>query len=180
MKWRYPILISGGLCCSVWGFIYWPFPMPGNDPVLDLVLYHTPSFYGWIVRWYYAAPAVAFIVGGLVLISVWRVWFEDMGGSLTALKLLPPWPLSADKDAGPGIVVGRFTTRSKPSKSATLPGSLSRSADSTPEWQFSVLSGPARPRLHAPVRGANLVLAGRQSPAPGGWPDPGSQGRLLP
>ena len=28
------------------------------------------------------------------------------GRSLTALKLLPPWPLSADKDAGPGIVVG--------------------------------------------------------------------------
>ena len=106
MKWRYPILISGGLCCSAWGFLYRPFPMPGDDPVLDLVLYHTPSFYGWMVRWYYAAPAVAVIVGGLFLITVWRVWFENVGGNLTALKLLPPWPLSADKDAGPGIVVG--------------------------------------------------------------------------
>ena len=106
MKMRYPILISGGLCCSVWGFIYRPFPLPGNDPVLDLVLYHTPNFYGWIVRWYYAAPAVALIVGGLVLISVWRVWFETWGSNLTAFKLLPPWPLSPDKDAGPGIVVG--------------------------------------------------------------------------
>ena len=74
--------------------------------MLDLVLYHTPHFYGWIVRWYYAAPAAAVLVCGLFLISVWRVWFEDMGGNLTALKLLPPWPLSADKDAGPGIVVG--------------------------------------------------------------------------
>ena len=106
MKMRYPILISGGLCCSAWGFIYRTFPMPGEDPVLDLVLYHTPNFYGWIVRWYYAAPAVALIVGGLVLISVWRVWFENVGSNLTALKLLPPWPLSPDKDAGPGIVVG--------------------------------------------------------------------------
>ncbi len=43
MKMRYPILISGGLCCSAWGFIYRPFPMPGDDPVLDLVLYHTPA-----------------------------------------------------------------------------------------------------------------------------------------
>ena len=106
MKWRYPILIFAGLCCSAWGFLYRPFPMPGEDPVLDLVLYHTPNFYGWIVRWYYAAPAVAVIVGGLFLITIWRVWFENVGGNLTALKLLPPWPLSPDKDAGPGIVVG--------------------------------------------------------------------------
>ena len=114
MKMRYPILISGGLCCSAWGFIYRPFPMPGDDPALDLVLYHTPNFYGWIVRWYYAAPAVALIVGGLVLISVWRVWFETCGSNLTALKLLPPWPLSPDKDAGPGIVVGEVHHPVKP------------------------------------------------------------------
>ena len=49
MKMRYPILVSGGLCCSVWGFLYRPFPMPGDDPMLDLVLYHTPNFYAWIV-----------------------------------------------------------------------------------------------------------------------------------
>ena len=114
MKMRYPILISAGLCCSVWGFIYRPFPMPGNDPVLDLVLYHTPNFYGWIVRWYYAAPTVALIVGGLFLISVWRVWFENVGSNLTALKLLPPWPFSPDKDAGPGIVVGEVHHPVKP------------------------------------------------------------------
>ena len=114
MKWRYPILISAGLCCSAWGLIYRPFPLPGEDPVLDLVLYHTPNFYGWIVRWYYAAPAVALIVGGLFLISVWRVWFEDMGSNLTALKLLPHWPLSPDKDAGPGIVVGEVHHPVKP------------------------------------------------------------------
>ena len=106
MKPRYPILIIGGLGCSAWGFLYRPFPLPGDDPMLDLVLYHTSNFYTWIVWWYYIAPAAAVIVGGLFLITVWRVWFENVGGNLTALKLLPPWPLSADKNAAPGIVVG--------------------------------------------------------------------------
>ena len=70
--------------------------MPGENAALDLMLYHTPNFYAWVVRWYYAAPAIAVIVGGLFLITVWRVWFEDMGGNLTAIKLLPPWPLSPE------------------------------------------------------------------------------------
>ena len=50
MKMRYPILIFGGLCCSAWGFLYRSFSMPGDDPMLDLVLYHTSNFYAWIVR----------------------------------------------------------------------------------------------------------------------------------
>ena len=50
MKMRYPILIFGGLCCYAWGFLYRPFSMPGEDSVLDPVLYRTPNFYGWIVR----------------------------------------------------------------------------------------------------------------------------------
>ena len=106
MKMRYPILIIGGFCCSAWGFIYRPFPMPGDDPMLDLVLYHTPNFYTWIVWWYYLAPAAAVIVGGLVLISVWRVWFSSWGVGIPNIGMLPQWPLSPDKDAGPAIVVG--------------------------------------------------------------------------
>ena len=181
MKWRYTILISGGLCCSVWGFIYRPFPMPGDDPALDLVLYHTPNFYGWIVRWYYAAPAVALIVGGLFLITIWRVWFENVGSNLTALKLLPPWPLSPDKDAGPGIVVGEVHHPVKPRRNqqsimAHYPGAgtLHRSGHFRGRGFRQDLG------LHAPVRPANLVLAGGQSPAPGGRPGAGSQRRLLP
>ena len=75
--------------------------MPGEDSLL----YHTPNFYGWIVRWYYAAPAVAVIVGGLFLITIWRVWFEARGRSLSPLGKLPVWPLNP-RDKGPGIVVG--------------------------------------------------------------------------
>ena len=59
MRGRYPFLIVGGLACSAWGFIYRPFPLPGDDPMLDLVLYHTPNFYAWIVRWYYISAAAA-------------------------------------------------------------------------------------------------------------------------
>ena len=106
MRIRYPILIFAGLACSAWGFIYRPFPLPGDDPLLDLVLYHTPNFYTWIVRWYYLAPAAAVIVGGLVLISVWRVWFESWGIGLPNIQMLPNWPLNPAKDKGPSIVVG--------------------------------------------------------------------------
>ena len=106
MRIRYPILIFGGLCCSAWGFLYRPFPLPGDDPLLDLLLYHNPTFYAWIVRWYYVTPAAAVIVGGLVLITVWRVWFESWGISLPNIQMLPNWPLKPDKDTGPSIVVG--------------------------------------------------------------------------
>ena len=106
MKPRYSFLIIGGLGCSAWGFLYRPFPLPGDDPMLDLVLYHTPNFYTWIVWWYYLAPAAAVIVGGLVLISVWRVWFSSWRIGLPNIQMLPNWPLKPDKDTGPGIVIG--------------------------------------------------------------------------
>ena len=120
--------------------------------MLDLVLYHTPNFYIWMVRWYYVAPAAAVIVGGLFLISVWRVWFEKVGGNLTAIKLLPPWLLSADNDAGPGIVVGEVHHQAKsscfhphhPVKAVEIPN---------PKWlviperPYSVPWGPAKPQL---------------------------------
>ena len=103
MKWRYPILISAGLCCSAWGFIYRSFPMPGDDSVLDLVLYHTPSFYGWIVRWYYLSPAVLILLSGLILLAIWRVWFEARDRSLSPLGKLPEWPLDP---GGLGVPLG--------------------------------------------------------------------------
>ena len=74
--------------------------------MLDLVLYHTPNFYTWIVWWYYLAPAAAVIVGGLVLISVWRVWFSSWGVGIPNIGMLPTWPLNPQKDPGPAIVVG--------------------------------------------------------------------------
>ena len=50
MKWRYSILIFAGIGCSAWDFLYRPFPLPGKNAALDLMLYHTPNFYAWVVR----------------------------------------------------------------------------------------------------------------------------------
>ena len=120
-----------------------------------------PNFYGWIVRWYYAAPAVALIVGGLFLITIWRVWFENVGSNLTALKLLPPWPLAPDKDAGPGIVVGEVH---HPVKARRNPEPfLAHYPGAGPLYRSGHFRGRGFRQdlgLHAPVRGANLVLAG--------------------
>ena len=106
MKWRHPILIFVGLCWSAWGFLYRPFPLleSGND-LLDLVAFHTPRFYGWMVLWYYLSPAVLVFLGGLVLLSIWRVWFEARERDLSTLGKLPDWPLDPDGEE-PGIVVG--------------------------------------------------------------------------
>ena len=92
-------------------------------------------------------PAAGVLIGGLFLITVWRVWFENVGRNLTAIKLLPPWPLSADKAAGPGSVVGEVhhpvkAVESRNPKWLTIPerGLYTGVAISAP-W------GPARPRL---------------------------------
>ena len=154
--------------------------------MLDLVLYHTPNFYIWMVRWYYVAPAAAVIVGGLFLISVWRVWFEKVGGNLTAIKLLPPWLLSADNDADRASLSGRFTTRPN-LRAFTLTTRVKAVEIPNPKWLtiqerglytgVSIFGavGSARLGLYAAVRTANLVLgrpaipgAGRLASANGG------------
>ena len=105
MKWRYLVLLFLGLCASAWGFLYHPFFLLGENPLLDLVAYHTPRFYGWMVRWYYISPAVLVFIVGLILLAIWRVWFETRYRSLSPLGKLPVWPLSPD-DEEPGIVMG--------------------------------------------------------------------------
>ena len=105
MKWRHPILLFLGLCGSAWGFLYRPFPLLEENPLLDLVAYHTPRFYGWMVLWYYLSPAVLILLGGLILLAIWRVWFEARGRSLSPLGKLPEWPLDLG-GTGPGIVIG--------------------------------------------------------------------------
>ena len=101
------ILFLVGLICAAWGFLYRPFPLLGTDPVLDLVAYHTPRFYLWMVWWYYLSPAVVVMLGGLILLAVWRVFFESRSRSLAPLGILPDWPLKPS-DPGPGIVVGEL------------------------------------------------------------------------
>ena len=71
MKWRrfIPpiILFFGGLGYAVWSFVRRP--MPGESPLLDLMDYHTPNFYGWVMLWYYVSPFVTVMLAGLVVLS---------------------------------------------------------------------------------------------------------------
>ena len=105
MKWRHVILFLVGLIFVAWGFLYRPFPLLETNPLLDLVAYHTPRFYLWMVWWYYLSPAVVVMLGGLILLAAWRVFFESRSRSLAPLGMLPDWPLKPS-DPGPGIVVG--------------------------------------------------------------------------
>ena len=103
-----PLLLFffGGLWYAVWNFVEHPFPALDENPLLDLVDYHTPTFYGWLVLWYYAAPFVTVMLAGFVLMSVWKVWFESRRGrDFATFGALPTWPLSTHQKA-PGIVIG--------------------------------------------------------------------------
>ena len=73
------IFIFAGLWYAVWHFVRRPFPALGENPLLDLMDYHTPTFYGWVMLWYYAAPFVTVMLAGLFVMSIWKVWFESRG-----------------------------------------------------------------------------------------------------
>ena len=100
------IFVVAGLWYAVWHFVRRPFPALDENPLLDLMDYHTPTFYGWVVLWYYAAPFVTVMLAGFVLMSIWKVWFESRRRrDFATFGGLPTWPLSADQKA-PGIVIG--------------------------------------------------------------------------
>ena len=99
------IFIFAGLWYAVWHFVRRPFPALGENPLLDLMDYHTPTFYGWVMLWYYAAPFVTVMLAGLFVMTIWKVWFESRGRDFITFGRLPTWPLSPDQKA-PGIVIG--------------------------------------------------------------------------
>ena len=99
------IFIFAGLWVAVWHFVRRPFPALGENPLLDLMDYHTPTFYGWVMLWYYAAPFVTVMLAGLFVMTIWKVWFESRGRDFATFGRLPTWPLSPDQKA-PGIVIG--------------------------------------------------------------------------
>ena len=99
------ILVFAGLGYAVWHFVRRPFPALGESPLLDLMNYHTPTFYEWVMLWYYAAPFVTVMLAGLFVMTIWKVWFESRGRDFATFGRLPTWPLSPDQKA-PGIVIG--------------------------------------------------------------------------
>ena len=72
-SYRLDLLFFGGLGYALWSFVYRPFPRLGENPLLDLMEYHTPNFYGWVMLWYYVSPFVTVMLAGLILLSVWKV-----------------------------------------------------------------------------------------------------------
>ena len=151
MKWRrfisHTFLFFGGVWYAVWSFVRRPFPMLDENPLLDLMDYHTPNFYGWVMVWYYVSPFVAVMLGGLILLSVWKVWLEARRRDFAPFGALPAWPLS-DRQNGSGN-----RHRRGPSSGRSAGGFQPRmahhpgAAASIPEWRSSVPSGPARLRL---------------------------------
>ena len=99
------ILFFAGLWYAVWRFVRRPFPALDENPLLDLLNYHTPTFYEWVMLWYYAAPFVTVMLAGLFVMSIWKVWFESRGRDFATFGGLPTWPLSPDQKT-PGIVIG--------------------------------------------------------------------------
>ena len=109
MKWGrfipHILLFLGGLGYALWSFVEHPFPMLDENPLLDLVDYHTPSFYGWVLLWYYVSPFVVVMLSGLVVLTVWKVWLEGRRRDFAPFAKLPPWPLDP-KQKAPAIVIG--------------------------------------------------------------------------
>ena len=98
-------LFFAGLWYAVWHFVRRPFPALDENPLLDLTNYHTPTFYGWVLLWYYVSPFVVVMLSGLVVLTVWKVWLEGRRRDFAPFAKLPPWPLDP-KQKAPGIVIG--------------------------------------------------------------------------
>ena len=180
MKWRHAVLFVAGAGYAYWGFIHRPFPLFGEDPTLDLVSAYSPRFYHWIQLWYYVTPGLAVLMGGLVLLAVWRVWFASHPRGVARPGRLPDWPLRPT-DEGPGIVIGEVHHPVEPREIfnpswLTIPRAraLHRRGDLR-GCGFGQDLG-----LHASVRPADVVLAGEGFAAAGGGAGARGQGGLLP
>ena len=105
MRWRHVILIVAGLAAALARAIVHPFPDPDTVSVLVLIRGVSPATVWAIEAWYLAAPGVAVLLGGMLLLGSWRVWIEPDSSRRTGRGDLPPWPISPDDDA-PAIVIG--------------------------------------------------------------------------
>ncbi len=105
MGWQHFFLMFVGALVSGWGFYYRPFPPIATIPPFVIMDIYYPNSLLAIKVWYYALPGVAVSGGGLILLSLWRVYFEKWGRRGSGGAKLPAWPLDPEAD-GPSIVVG--------------------------------------------------------------------------
>ncbi|MXX34348.1 MAG: hypothetical protein F4Z50_06265, partial [Gemmatimonadetes bacterium] len=92
-----------------------PFPGIGDNLYLDLIARNDPGIHAAIRLWYYAAPGVAVILAGSVVLSAWRVWFQPLF-RFRRRGRLPGWPTSPNGDA-PSLVIGETHHPTEPRES---------------------------------------------------------------
>ena len=98
-------LLAGAAVAGAW-WVWWPFPPPGADPVVDLLAVQSPRLHAAIRAWHYVAPALAAVGAWSVAVSVGLVWLGG-GRRRPVAGVLPPWPVSRS-DAAPAVVVGEL------------------------------------------------------------------------
>ena len=77
-----PIILLGAPAGTVLGnALAVPFPGPGSILALDFMACHDPAFHAATAIWHYAAPSIATLPTGSVVLSVWRVWLRPRRGS---------------------------------------------------------------------------------------------------
>ena len=97
-------------------FLWWPFPAPGADPVVDLVAYRSPVLHQILRGWHYAAPGVAVVGLWSVLVAVGRVWLAGTWRGRSGGKL-PAWPADPG-DPSLSLVVGEVHHPVEPAEAA--------------------------------------------------------------
>ena len=106
-RWRTRLVLAGlAASAAAVRALRWPFPALRENPYLDLIWANDPGIHAAIRAWYYAAPAVAVVLAGSVLLSVWRVWFEPRVRSRRRGRL-PSWPASSSAPE-PSLVIGEL------------------------------------------------------------------------
>ena len=100
------VLLGAPLGAVLGNAIVAPFPEPGGNPALDLMAYHDPAFHEALAIWHYAAPGIATLLAGSLVLSVWRVWLRPRRRSARRGRL-PAWPVSP-ADPSPSVVVGEL------------------------------------------------------------------------
>ena len=98
------LLLLCGYAAAWVHYYYRPLPLPGHNPVLDLVHFHDPLFYALLTAWHYLAPGVAILLTGLLLRSIYRVWIATDGPQAETGQL-PSWPLTPADD-NLAVVIG--------------------------------------------------------------------------
>ena len=106
LSWRVVVAVVLGAAAFAWSARARPWPLPGANPLLDLIAAGDPLGHAAFRAWYLAVPGVLAFAGVMALTGAWRVWLQGRETGAGRRGLLPPWP-SLDP-TGPRLVVGEL------------------------------------------------------------------------